>query len=208
MWNIEVMEKKTGFKSRIDKQADGRPVHQLIAKCVECGAEDGINNRSSEMLPEALISKKFQQKGWVVAKRGKKLICPKCQKAIKAEKEQKKMEIDKATKRRIIVWLNELFDPDTGRYSDGYTDQRLGNEKNVPWAHIKTIREEFFGPIKGDPEIDAIKSGLEKLEEALAKENKNLELLLDQAMKRMETMEATIGNLKQRVMTCEKRLGC
>ncbi len=72
-------------------------------------------------------------------------------------------EATTAERVKVRALLDANFDDAAGRYLDGYSDQRIGEEVGVPWAIVARIREVGYGPIKVDPEIDAIRSEMAKL---------------------------------------------
>lgn len=54
--------------------------------------------------------------------------------------------ITRADRRRIMDVLDRVYpEPEKG-YASGYTDQRVGDEMNVPWRWIMLVREESYGP--------------------------------------------------------------
>jgi len=66
---------------------------------------------------------------------------------------------------KIRTLLDSHFDDAKGRYLDGYSDQRIAAEVNVPRIHVETIREAGWGPIRLDPEVAAIAEELRKARE-------------------------------------------
>ncbi len=66
---------------------------------------------------------------------------------------------------KIRTLLDSHFDDAKGRYLDGYSDQRIAAEVNVPRIHVETIREAGWGPIRVDPEVAAITEELRKARE-------------------------------------------
>lgn len=74
---------------------------------------------------------------------------------------------------KIRGMLDQHFDDATGCYLDGWSDQRIGADLNVPWAIVAKIREAAYGPIKVDPELAGLRAeatGLGTKIEALMKE--------------------------------------
>ena len=59
---------------------------------------------------------------------------------------------------KIRSLLDANFDDAAGRYLDGYSDRRIGEEVGVPWAIVQRIREVGYGAIKVDPEIESIRA--------------------------------------------------
>ena len=75
---------------------------------------------------------------------------------------------------RIRRALDEHFDDAKGCYLDGMTDQRLGDNLKVPWKWIEQIREAAYGPIRTDPEIEAVRGEIVAIKAALAKAEQRL----------------------------------
>lgn len=61
---------------------------------------------------------------------------------------------------RIRQKLDGHFDDSAGCYLDGWSDQRIGEELNIPWAIVARIREAAYGPIRVDPELAAMRAEL------------------------------------------------
>lgn len=50
-----------------------------------------------------------------------------------------------------------------GRYRAGQSDQVLADRLDLPRAIVTRVREEGYGPLKGDPEVEALRSDLDTL---------------------------------------------
>jgi len=59
---------------------------------------------------------------------------------------------------KVRSLLDKHFDDAKGRYLDGYSDQKVATEANVPRIHVETIRETAYGAIKADGELDKIRA--------------------------------------------------
>jgi len=71
-------------------------------------------------------------------------------------------------KRRTRALLDKHFDDGTGRYLDGYTDQKVGAELSIPVAIVAQIRQVGYGDwIQEDPEITALRSYMAALKSDL-----------------------------------------
>lgn len=92
-----------------------------------------------------------------------------------------------ADKGRIRQLLDKHFDDSKGMYIDGYTDQRIGQELNLPWGAVAKVREAAYGPLKQDPEVASIKSEISRITSQL------------------NTLSSDITALRTRVMAVEKR---
>jgi hypothetical protein len=67
------------------------------------------------------------------------------------------------SKTRIRALLDKHFDDSRGAYLDGYSDQRIGTELEVPWKAVADLREVAYGPLREDPELAAIKATIETM---------------------------------------------
>jgi len=68
-------------------------------------------------------------------------------------------------KSRIRRLLDEHFDEELGNYLDGYSDQRIGREVDVPWSAVTHIRELAYGPIREDQRITQLRNELLTIKE-------------------------------------------
>lgn len=74
-----------------------------------------------------------------------------------------------ALMRRVFGMLEEHFDGVSGQYAAGWSDRKISETANVPMVHVSRIREEAFGPIKADPELQAIRAEQERISKAMEK---------------------------------------
>lgn len=65
------------------------------------------------------------------------------------------------TKIRDLLEVN--FDWNRGAYLNGFTDQKIATDLNVPRIHVENIRETAYGPIKVSPEFVKFQTELEQL---------------------------------------------
>jgi len=61
---------------------------------------------------------------------------------------------------KIRRMLDGHFDEGKGCYIDGYSDQKIGQELNIPWAIVANLREIGYGPIRVDPAVAALEAEL------------------------------------------------
>ena len=149
---------------------------QYSLSCQECGGVDCIGR--SHNLPGAVVIKKFQQKGWQVAERKKKTICPKCQEAAKAaksiEKENKMAKLKPVENvvsampsprkmREIYSLLDSYFDEEAGAYLEDYSDERIAKETGMALQFITKTRVEAFGEITPPSELMALQSEIKSM---------------------------------------------
>ena len=160
------------------------------AGCGAKGCEKFVTFNGDGHLPPIAIFKRFQALGWIIGERNAKHNrCPDCQSArgqkvnpnvelLKmAENVRQISEVRAATPiefRKIQTLLDDHFDE--GTYLDGYDDERVAKEVNVPRALVTKVREEAWGPIKIDPigrqildEIEVVKSQIAEIEARVTK---------------------------------------
>jgi len=59
---------------------------------------------------------------------------------------------------RVGRLLDDHFDVPTGRYEAGWSDAKIAEETGLSAQFVAEIREAHCGPLRGDPEVDALKS--------------------------------------------------
>lgn len=69
----------------------------------------------------------------------------------------------------IRTKLDACFDDDAGCYLDGYSDQKIGEELNLPWSWVAKVREAAYGPIRVDAEVLALRAEIAALREEAKK---------------------------------------
>lgn len=74
-------------------------------------------------------------------------------------------------KHRIRNLLDTNFDDAKGRYLSDYTDQKIGDEVNVPWVFVQQIRDLAYGPLKEDQRVTALRVELTQVREKLSQLN-------------------------------------
>lgn len=95
-------------------------------------------------------------------------------------------------KARVRSALDSHFDDQLGRYIDGYSDERVGKELDLPWALVTELREFAYGPLKDDPAIAAVKAEVEALRGELV----TLSHALDQARATFTKLEGRLVNVE------------
>lgn len=91
--------------------------------------------------------------------------------------------------RRIIGMLEERFDTTSGQYATGWSDQKIAEIAGVPRSVVTEVRDDGFGPIKADVEMQAMQAEQARIGKALEK-------LLDDHVaigRRMETYAIKMG---------------
>lgn len=209
--SVESIYKVTSVQS----QFTGEFRKVISAVCDKCGHEDTITP-GGKFPALDLVNNNFINRGWEITRHGKKKICQSCRvktagaapvpDGAEAKPDPVKTALPPATKLKIIEWLKDLFDPEAGRYEDGYSDKRLGAEKNVPWKHIHDIREEFFGPVKVDPELMNLRIEMQNLRQQYERLDKDITPVIEKLMDRMDGLKTQMQAADVRLKQAERRV--
>jgi hypothetical protein len=167
------------------------------ARCAKCqNLEEFKWDHGNNPIP---IKKRFLEKGWLFDPYNKKsCICPDCKKrgwvmAMPEKKAEDKVVAIKPSGKdaqpappraltpeergKVRSLLDSHFDDAVGRYIDGYSDQRIGTELDIPWSRVREIRELAYGPIKEDPRLAALSADLAECKDTLSKLEKKIDEL-------------------------------
>ena len=98
-----------------------------------------------------------KQKGWKINLSHATAICPECS----AESTEPR-KMSREHKRKIWRTIDDNYA--SNKYVAPATDKSLAEELGVPWAWVKEVREEDFGPAGEDPELIKMIEKLENLD--------------------------------------------
>jgi len=174
-------------------------VRNIVRIRCACGAHCDVNRAHSFNVEH--LSRAFKNKDWIF-EHGR-WICQPCQAKKKPAPEKPKeipMQITPTTApaaqpvnlgpvqvAKVLRMLDEHFNSDKGAFHEGWSDERISRELNVPRIHVIQIREETHGKLKMDPEIVALRSDIEAAEQMATE------------------LSTIIGDLKTRLVRLEKR---
>lgn len=65
---------------------------------------------------------------------------------------------------RLSIEIDNHFDPETGKYMGGVNDEMIALKLDLPRASVTAFRDEAFGPLKTNPEVDRAMGILARLE--------------------------------------------
>ena len=207
---VEIIMRVEGF-ANTSVQRGERWVPALVAKCDKCGFQaseyvstsdkfdtDGVGQR-------ARVIRKFENLGWSF--RNHKATCPGCMKASRAAQMRflhspkgAPMPTENVTKfpplppagvkpmgksdRRVIfIKLDEVYQDEKKGYLPGWTDQRVATDLGIPEAWVKEIREENFGSVSSNPDIDLVLAEAKKWEDERGVLERRASALADQIEK-------------------------
>jgi hypothetical protein len=169
-----------------DKGLNAHRTYQT-AKCSECNAFENLPMTGKNGLPPEVIVKKMQQRGWVMGHRRRHDLCHDCaaKKASRPKVERlahyQKQIVESDTmklaepprqptreeKRLIVLAIEDHYDDKARGYTDGWSDEKVATDLNVPRKWVSDLREEFYGPAI-DPELAALDRQVKELQAAFA----------------------------------------
>ena len=158
-------------------------------RCRHCGEHDTISLKmGASLLPPAAIEKKFAQKGWAVGSNENWDTCPNCVNKYAAKpaltivpKEPTPVEevipmkpepklvvtepraMQRDDRRIIFEKLNGVYLDEKRGYDPEWSDHRVATDLGVPRIWVEQVREEMFGPVATNPNIEAFTKGLKEL---------------------------------------------
>ncbi len=176
---LRILTEAMGIET-VTKMVDCQPVQYRRVQCSSCGAVSEVRHKIDA--PPDRVRQSFEQKGWKTPK-PRLWSCPDCARPRRKTEEYKKfsrpeqleiLDMNKAPiKQEHIAAAREPTAKECkavfelaggyfkdGKYDSGWSDRRVADELKMPPAVVAKAREEFFGPIKGDPELEAAKSDL------------------------------------------------
>jgi hypothetical protein len=169
------------FTERTEKHGTNWRIVATV-KCRLCSAEDVMGIRGPHtLLPSVAIAKKFAQRGWDIGQNEHWDTCPACLK----KQEKPKLKIVPKTEEKIADMLKPepprtmgredrriIFDKLNGVYLDerrgydtGWSDHKVSTDLGVPRAWVEQVREEMFGPVNSNPDIEAFVKAVRELQE-------------------------------------------
>lgn len=169
--------KRTYETKTVLKNGNLREVARFV--CAEC-FDRGEVDTGGTVDPRMIVGK-ADRIGWKLdPKKHGRTYCPKCagaRKAPAAPKQEATMAtppipIREATNdQRVLIrnLLDKHFDDAVGTYLDGMCDATVAEKASVPRVVVERIREAAYGPIKVDPEIQAIRTELAAVKAAAEK---------------------------------------
>ena len=141
--------------------------------CSTCGAHAELNAMAhgGSMLPDSVIRKKFQERGWEISSRDNRDRCSECVKGDRASKTQRNPDMENKVvaitpanqqarspgfddNRIIYEKLTDVYVNDKVGYSNGWSDQKVATDLGVPRKWVEDIRAQFFGKLGSDSEVE------------------------------------------------------
>lgn len=131
-----------------------------------------------DVFRERMAARKFESMGWKVGPKPTQTRCPGCVEYAKnmrhyhagrnsGEKQMNKVvpinapggearTLSYADRRVIFAKLEEAYEDEQVGYKPQWSDQRVAEDLGVPVAWVKTVREENFGKVATNPDIERL----------------------------------------------------
>lgn len=97
--------------------------------------------------------------------------------------------------------LDHHFDDSVGAYIDGRSDKVIGEQLGIPWKHVEMLRELAYGPLRGDPKLDALTTRVAELQA----QEKRLSGTLASATEALATMRKDLEAAMRALTELRKR---
>lgn len=152
---------------------EGKPRRAARLYCYRCdkSAVTLLNTMTyspgAEDKEERMIGRKFSDMGWQVDLGRGKHHCPECQLSpqVKAATEVEMASsivqmpttraMTREDRRIIFEKLNEVYLDEKRGYEPPWTDEKVSVHLGTPRAWVAEVREELFGPVASNSDIDA-----------------------------------------------------
>ena len=181
---------KTRVFKEASENIGGQWKRIAVISCRNCAKVDNLSIKTAYgLLPPVAIEKKFAQRGWEIGHNDHWDVCPDCvaQRAVKPvlkivpkageppveEVVEVKPELVVKTEpprvmqrddRRIIFEkLNAVYLDEKRGYDNDWSDHKVATDLGVPRAWVEQVREEMFGPINTNGDIEDFMKGVAEL---------------------------------------------
>lgn len=151
------------------RQQDGTTRRVQCVSCTHEGCDSTIEFAvTKDRRPPEVVFNLARRKGWTIQESRNSFSCPKHRKEPNVATKTTDTRQPSLEQRRAI--FREIDESYVNRsYVEGVTDKTIGDKLTVPWAWVKTIREENFGPAGPDPSVLAAMASVKELEGRIAK---------------------------------------
>jgi hypothetical protein len=100
---------------------------------------------------------------------------------------------------QIRLLLEKNFDTDDGCYLDGFSDQKIAEQVNVPRIVVERAREFAFGPIRITPEIQTLRNEIAQARQRIEDVQSAASALIEQVGGDLRKLRAVVADLEGRV---------
>jgi hypothetical protein len=191
-----------------------RPVARFT--CSRCDTGQDFAQNGGALSPDFIV-KRAVAAGWDCKTNRTSALCPACcapkEPTMTDAMTDRRSHPDKPAKLAVVAEapprlptneqrlqirgaLDQHFDDAKGRYLDGYSDDKIAAHLNVPRAFVSNIREAAYGPLLGNPEIDALRAEMEGF-------GKKLDTLIATTTTQADAMRQVLAQFMQRLHKLE-----
>jgi len=161
---------------------EGNPLRALRIVCAQCGKSEvvrvntmkgstGRDGKDLDRNQHQLAARKFNAMGWEVGSSAARHLCPGCVSTRQGDQHRQEnasmsnvvqvkqqatppRTMTRDDRRIIIERLNDVYLDENKGYSDSWTDKKVAGDLGVPQAWVEKIRDENFGPVGSNEQID------------------------------------------------------
>jgi RNase P subunit RPR2 len=196
------IEKATNGRKEFRRQAYEILQGRIVIICKKCNEKYSFEQSGSPGKKNPnIVVKRLKHIGWELRLDKTKATCPKC-----VEKRRmpvvKKAEELKRPEGRVIAEIHaslyEYFDSDKGEFLKGQSDQTIGKNLDVGWKYVKDIREEVYGKLKKDPEVQLVEMDIKKIDDRLAKLEENFRSSADELLEEIARVSSRVSKLQEK----------
>lgn len=176
---------------------EGRPRRAFRLYCYRCGKSGEcvmntmMGGAAADEKEKRIASRKFSEMGWEVDPKRGKHFCPECQaKPVVNPKKEAEMtstvvpmprQMSRDDRRIVFEKLNEVYLDEKQGYAAPWTDEKVATDLGVPRAWVQNVREEMFGPVSSNGDIDALIVAVKSLNDEITKHREQGEKLVSAA---------------------------
>jgi hypothetical protein len=148
---------------------DGRPRRAMRLYCFRCGKHGecvmntmahgaGVEDKENRM-----AARKFGDMGWSVDLHKGKHFCPECNTTSSPTRKEVPMsptvvpmprQMSREDRRIVFEKLNDVYVDEKQGYAPPWTDEKVSTDLGVPRSWVVNVREEMFGPVSSNSDID------------------------------------------------------
>lgn len=191
--------------------AGGGQTLAFEVKCSGCSKRDLF---ASHGRPPKAAEQHWRRKGWAIGASARADKCPECLARIahpvKPElkvvstkpKADPPREMSREDKRVIYAKLEEVYAGEHQGYSGLWTDEAVARDLGVPRGWVAAIRDEMFGPVRSNAEIDAMLVECRELFKAGGEFDRRAEEVIKTAhdlLKRLKDLESRATKIEKAV---------
>jgi hypothetical protein len=202
-----------------------------VISCRNCAKIDNLSIKTAYgLLPPIAIEKKFSQRGWEIGSNDHWDFCPDCvakrdakpvlkivpkaeeppvEEVVKVKPElvvkpESPRVMQRDDRRIIFEKLNAVYLDEKRGYDNDWSDHKVAIDLGVPRSWVEQVRDEMFGPINTNGDIEEFMKGLAELA-AYKKQLEEFEALKPQLEKlRAISQSVNFASLLERINKLEK----